>query len=160
MSVNFREGRAYHLSWFHLVISLLGSCVLLFIVAPLLGLLFASSFSELSEAVADREVTNSIRLTLTAALVSTALCTLIGIPLAYLLARREFYGKTAVLAIIDLPIIIPHSAAGIALLTLVGRHSILGSVIPGGLVGTFAGIAVAMAFVSIPYLVNAARLGF
>ncbi|HDZ44534.1 MAG TPA: ABC transporter permease subunit, partial [Phycisphaerae bacterium] len=63
--------------------------------------------------------------------------------------------------IIDLPIVIPHSAAGIALLTVIGRQSPLGKhVLGGGLVGTTAGIAVAMAFVSIPFLVNAARLAF
>jgi molybdate/tungstate transport system permease protein len=145
-----------------MAMAMLGSIILLFIMAPLLGMLAASSFSELSKAMVDREVVNSIRLTLGAALTCTLFCALAGIPLAYLLARRDFRGKTAVLAVIDLPIIIPHSAAGIALLTLVCRRSILGH-LPGwgdGLVGTFAGIAVAMAFVSVPYLVNAARIGF
>ena len=163
MSLVCRQKGARYVPWFHLAMAILGSCVLLFIIAPLLGLLLASSFSELSEAAVDREVTNSIRLTLAAALVSTVACAVIGIPLAYMLARREFRGKTVLLAIIDLPIIIPHSAAGIALLTLIGRRSFLASLVPGwgtGLVGTFAGISVAMAFVSIPYLVNAARLGF
>ena len=65
-----------------------------------------------------------------------------------------------VLAIIDLPIIIPHSAAGIALLTLIGRRSVVGSLLGNSLVGTTAGISVAMAFVSLPFLVNAARDGF
>ena len=151
------------MSWFHLAMSLVGSAAVLFVVAPILGLMLATSLGELSLAAADAEVTRSIRLTLSAALVSTLVCALAGIPLAYLLARKDFRGKTIVLAIIDLPIIIPHSAAGIALLTLVGRRSILGSILPGwgsGMVGTFAGISVAMAFVSIPYLVNAARIGF
>jgi len=163
MQTQFRGERAIHIPWFNLVLALMGSLVLLFIIAPLLGLFIASSFSELSEAVVDQEVTQSIRLTLGCAFASTLVCTIIGIPLAYLLARKDFYGKTGILALIDLPIIIPHSAAGIALLTLVGRRSILGSIFPGwdtGLVGTFAGISVAMAFVSVPYLVNAARLGF
>ena len=148
---------------FDLCLGLLGSLVVLFIVAPLVGMVLASSLSELSGAALDRQVTGSIRLTLGAALVATIVCTLAGVPLAYLLARKEFRGKSLVLAIIDLPIIIPHSAAGIALLTLAGRRSFLGAVIPGwgdGLVGTFAGIAVAMAFVSVPYLVSTARLGF
>ena len=149
----------YRPSWFSLVLALLGSCVLLFIVAPLLVLVLSTSFPELSEAVRDEQVTQSIRLTLGAALVATLLCTLAGIPLAYLLARKTFPGKTALLAVIDLPIIIPHSAAGIALLTVIGRQSLLGSV-TGGLVGTFAGIAVAMAFVSVPFLINAAYAGF
>ncbi len=148
-------------SFFDLCLVLLGSLVVLFIVAPLVGMVVASSLSELSAAAVDRQVTDSIRLTLGAALVATLVCALAGVPLAYLLARRDFRGKAFVLGIIDLPIIIPHSAAGIALLTLVGRRSIL-SAVPGwhGLVGTFAGIAVAMAFVSVPYLVSAARLGF
>ena len=149
----------YRPSWFSLALALLGSCVLLLIVAPLLVLVLATSFPELYEAVRDEQVTQSIRLTLGAALVATLVCTLAGIPLAYLLARKTFPGKTALLAVIDLPIIIPHSAAGIALLTVIGRQSLLGSV-TGGLVGTFAGIAVAMAFVSVPFLINAAYAGF
>ena len=147
---------------FELCLALLGSLVILFIIAPLLGMVLASSLSEISGAAMDKQVTDSIRLTLGAALAATIVSTLAGVPLAYLLARKEFRGKSLVLAIIDLPIIIPHSAAGIALLTLVGRRSLLSGA-PGwgnGLVGTFAGIAVAMAFVSIPYLVSTARLGF
>jgi molybdate/tungstate transport system permease protein len=152
-----------HPSLFSLILAVLGSLVLLLIIAPLLGMMLASSFSELSAAAVDREVTASIRLTLGAALVATIICTAVGVPLAYLLARHDFRGKSFVLAITDLPIIIPHSAAGIALLTLVGRRSFLSHVIPGwgdGLVGTFAGISAAMAFVSVPYLISTARLGF
>jgi molybdate/tungstate transport system permease protein len=63
------------------------------------------------------------------------------------------------LALVDLPVVIPHTAAGIALLTVIGRHSLLGRA-TGGLVGTSAGIALAMAFVSTPYLLSAAREAF
>ncbi|MGB9620468.1 MAG: ABC transporter permease subunit [Armatimonadota bacterium] len=151
----------YRLSFFNLSLALLASLLVLFIVAPILGMIVASSVSELRGAALDREVTDSIRLTLWAALAATIICTLAGVPLAYLLARKDFRGKSLLLGIIDLPIIIPHSAAGIALLTLLGRRSVL-SALPGwqGLVGTFAGIVAAMAFVSVPYLVSAARLGF
>ena len=159
MSIVLGEAHRYRTSWFSLIFAALGSCVLLFIIAPLLSLVLSSSFGELSQAVLDTEVTQSIRLTLAAALTATLACTLIGVPLAYLLARKAFFGKTALLAIIDLPIIIPHSAAGIALLSVIGRRSLLGSV-TGGLMGTFAGIAVAMAFVSVPFLINAAHAGF
>ena len=159
MSAVLGEARSYRISWFALILAVLGSCVLLLIVAPLLALVLSSSFGELSQAAADAEVTQSIRLTLVAALAATLICTLAGVPLSYVLARKKFFGKTALLAIIDLPIIIPHSAAGIALLTVIGRRSLLGSV-TGGLVGSAAGIAVAMAFVSVPFLINAARAGF
>ncbi len=159
MSAVLGEARSYRISWFALIFAALGSCVLLLIVAPLLALVLSSSLGELSQAAADAEVTQSIRLTLAAALAATIVCTLAGVPLSYVLARKKFFGKTVLLAIIDLPIIIPHSAAGIALLTVIGRRSLLGSV-TGGLMGSAAGIAVAMAFVSVPFLINAARAGF
>ncbi|MCK4283633.1 MAG: ABC transporter permease [Candidatus Brocadiae bacterium] len=159
MPAHRKEPEKHSRPWFDLAAAALGSCILLFIIAPLLGLLLSSSSSELFGAITDEEVTRSIRLTLSAALLATAAGTATGVPLAYLLARKRFFGRAVLLAIIDLPIIIPHSAAGIALLTLIGRRSLLGSVL-GSFVGTFQGIAVAMAFVSVPFLVNAARAGF
>jgi molybdate/tungstate transport system permease protein len=146
-----------------LVFALLGSLLLLLVVAPLLGLFVATTLGELTQAAADREVTGSIRLTLLAALAATVVCSVCGVPLAYLLARRDFPGKAVLLALIDIPIIIPHSAAGIAVLTVVGRHALLGGLAERlglSFVGSALGIATAMAFVSLPFLVNAAREGF
>lgn len=151
------------LPWFQLTLTLLGSCLLLFIIAPLVGLLLTSSFTSLGDAFTDRQVLGSIQLTLGAGLMATVLCSVAGVPLAYLLARRRFWGRAALLAVIDLPIIIPHSAAGIALLTVLGRRSALGSLLDQwgiGVVGRISGIALAMAFVSLPFLVNAARDSF
>jgi molybdate/tungstate transport system permease protein len=154
---------AQRFSWFQLVLSLLGSLLLLLVVAPLLGLVLTSSPAELGEAASDPEVIGSIQLTLMAALLATVACTITGVPLAYLLARRRFLGRSLLLAIIDLPIIIPHTAAGIALLTVLGRQSSFGAWLDSlgiGVVGRISGIAAAMAFVSLPFLVNAARDGF
>ncbi len=146
--------------WFHIALALLGSVLVLFILAPLIGMFVTTSLSELSQAARDRLVLESIHVTLTAAMWATLACTVVGIPLAYLLARKRFPGRSLLLAIIDLPIAIPHSVAGIALLTVIGRQSWFGQQFGGGLVGTKIGIAVAMAFVSLPFLVNAAREGF
>lgn len=151
--------RSAALPWTHLAFALLGSLVLLFIIAPLLGLFLATSVGELTQAAADGEVSASLRLTLGCALFATLAGTLFGVPLAYLLARYPFWGRSLVLAVIDLPIIVPHSTAGIALLVIIGRQGLWGRHF-GSLAGTSAGIAVAMAFVSIPFLVNAARAGF
>jgi molybdate/tungstate transport system permease protein len=148
------------LQWFELTFMLLGSCVILFVVAPLLSMMLATSMTELTETAVDKEVIQSIKLTLTAAFFATVVSALGGIPLAYLLAKKRFPGRSVLLAIIDLPIIIPHSAAGIALFAVIGRRSFLGGLLGKGLTGTTAGIAVAMAFVSLPFLVNAARQGF
>ncbi|RKY10195.1 MAG: molybdenum ABC transporter permease [Planctomycetota bacterium] len=148
------------IGWFNLVLALLGSCVILFVVAPLVGIVLATPASDLKAASVDREVLESIRLTLAAALFATVTSALVGVPFAYLLARKDFWGRSIVLAVIDLPIIIPHSAAGIALLTVIGRQSLIGRLFGRPLTGTTAGIAVAMAFVSIPFLINAAREAF
>ncbi len=146
--------------WFELIFVGLGSCVILFVIAPLVSMVLATSFGDLTEAAADSQVLKSIKLTLTAALFATAISAIAGIPLAYLLAKRKFFGRSILLAIIDLPIIIPHSAAGIALLTIIGRQSFIGRFFGKGLTGTAVGISIAMAFVSLPFLVNAARQAF
>ncbi len=156
-------GARWRTPWFHLVLTALGSCLLLFIIAPLVGLLLSTSTASLGQALADPEVTDSIQLTLGAGLLATTACAVFGVPLAYLLARHAFPGRAVLLAIIDLPIIIPHSAAGIALLTVLGRASWPGALLEQwgvGVVGRVSGVALAMAFVSLPFLVNAAREGF
>lgn len=150
-------------SWFWLGLRLLGGIVLLFVVAPLVGMALHTSFPSLVSASRDSEVTSSIWLTVWVSMIGTLFFALIGIPLAYLLARREFPFKSVVQGIVDLPVVIPHSAAGIALLGFISRDSALGkaaSVVGLDLVGHPIGIAIAMAFVSIPFLVNAARDGF
>lgn len=148
------------LQWFELVLTLLGSCILLFVIAPLLSMILMTPVSDVTSAALDPEVIRSIKVTLTAAFFATIVSALSGIPLAYLLARKKFPGRTLLLTIIDLPIIIPHSAAGIALFSVIGRNSLLGRILGKGLTGTVAGISIAMAFVSLPFLVNAARQAF
>jgi len=145
--------------WFELLLALLGSCLLLFVVAPLLSIVLATSVGDLSEAAAEKEVIDSIKVTLLAAMFATLASAVVGIPLAYLLARKRFFGRSIVMAIVDLPIIIPHSAAGIALLMVIGRNSFVGE-LTGTLRDTVPGISAAMAFVSLPFLVNSAREAF
>jgi len=150
-------------SAFSLVTVLLSGLLLLFVVAPLIRLVLATPAGELAAATGDAELWQSIWLTLRAAAVATVISVFFGVPLAYLLARGRFAGHALVQGLVDLPIMVPHSAAGIALLTIIGRHSLLQQAArPLGLefVGEEAGIVVAMAFVSIPFLVGAAREGF
>lgn len=137
--------------------------MLLFIIAPLLGMVFATPVSSLFATASDKEVQTSIWLTLWVSMAATLTFSVLAIPLAYLLARHNFPLKKVVLGIIDLPIVIPHSAAGIALLGFISRDSVIGKAADSfgfNLVGSPAAIAIAMAFVSIPFLINAARDGF
>ncbi len=163
MSSTLGGGERWRVPWFHLALTALGSCLLLFIIAPLVGLLLSTSRASVGQALTDPEVIGSIQLTLGAGLLATVACALFGVPLAYVLARHSFPGRALLLAIIDLPIIIPHSAAGVALLTVLGRSAWPGSMLEEwgiGVVGRVSGVALAMAFVSLPFLVNAAREGF
>lgn len=145
------------------IFGILGGMVLLFILAPLVGIFLKTSPVQFFETVQDKAVTGSILLTLLVSLGTTVFFAFGAIPLAYLLARRRFRGKNLVQSLIDLPIVIPHSAAGIALLGLVSRDSFLGktaSAIGIDFVGHPLGIALAMAFVSVPFLIQSARTGF
>lgn len=146
-----------------LFFSILSGIVLLFIVAPLLGMVFATPLASLFSTASDTDVQSSIWLTLWVAMAATVSFSVLAVPLAYLLARHDFPFKKIVLGIIDLPIVIPHSAAGIALLGFISRDSVIGKIANSlgfNLVGSPAAIALAMAFVSLPFLINSARDGF
>jgi molybdate/tungstate transport system permease protein len=147
----------------NLLFLFLSGLILMFIVAPLAGMFLQTSGAQYVETVSDPVVMRSIRLTLLTSLAGTLAFGLAAVPLAYLLARKNFYGKAIVNGLVDLPVVIPHSAAGIAILGLVSRGTWLGQAgETTGIqfVGGFAGIMLAMAFVSIPFLINAARDGF
>ncbi len=147
----------------HLAFCVLGGVVLMFIVAPLVGMFLDCSGAELVAAASDPEVRNSVWLTLLTAMAGTLLCSVAAIPFAYLLARRDFPLKRLVTGVIDIPIVIPHSAAGIAVLGVVSKNSVLGRVagkLGLSFVDSPAGIMVAMAFVSLPFLINASRDAF
>jgi len=147
----------------HLAFSALGGLVLLFIIAPLAGMVLKCPASQLAETAAEAEVRSSIWLTLWTSMAGTLVCAVAAVPFSYLLARKKFPFKRLVTGIVDLPVVVPHSAAGIALLGVISRNSLLGRAAERAgfsLVSSPAGIMAAMAFVSIPFLINAARDGF
>jgi molybdate/tungstate transport system permease protein len=148
---------------FMVVFVLSGSLLLLFVLLPLLSMLLGTKSDAVWEALSDAEVLVALGLTFYAAAWATLLALLTGVPLAYLLARRDFRGKAWVEGVVNLPIVIPHTAAGIALLMVFGRQAMVGRLTePIGLSFTDSvpGIVVAMLFVSLPFLVITAREAF
>ena len=147
----------------NLVFAALGGVVLLFIIAPLAGMFIDTPAADLVETARDAEVRASIWLTLWTSMAATLFFAVAAIPFSFLLARKDFFGKRLVTGVIDLPVVIPHSAAGIALLGVLSRDSLAGSAAEAvglSFVSSPAGIMAAMAFVSLPFLINAARDGF
>lgn len=147
----------------YLIFGLLGALVLLFIVAPILGMVINTSSSDLFDTIRDEEVRDSIVLTLSVSFISTLIFAIAAVPFSYILAKKNIPGKKLILGIINIPVIIPHSAAGIAVLGLISRDTYLGKV--GSFfglefVGSPIGIGLAMSFVSIPFLINSAVDGF
>jgi molybdate/tungstate transport system permease protein len=145
------------------VLAALGACLVLFIVGPLLRLLFFASPASLGAALRDTELRDSIVLTVFTASLATFIAAVLGVPLAYLLARRNFPGRRLVQGLIELPVVVPHPVAGIALLLFLGRRSEVGGALAHlGLefVSHVPGIVAAMLFVSAPILVSGAREAF
>jgi molybdate/tungstate transport system permease protein len=145
------------------ILLMLSSLVLLFILAPLAGMFLHTGGSELLETINDQEVRASIWLTIWVAFAATFFFAIGAIPLAWLLARKKFPGRNIIQGIIDLPVVLPHTAAGIAVLGFISRDGLLGKAANSvglTLINNPAGIALAMAFVSIPFLINSARDGF
>ena len=143
--------------------SVLGAGIVLFLIAPLIKMMLAGSYDGLAEALASSEVRASIALTMICALLATAIGMALGLPLAYLLARRTFFGKRFIEAVVDVPVVIPHPVVGIALLLIFGRQFFGGQFLSKfglSIVGDIPGIVLAMLFVSVPFLINAARDGF
>jgi molybdate/tungstate transport system permease protein len=146
-----------------IVVGLLASLFLLFIVAPVVGLVSSGGARGLASLATDRELRASLWLTAATATIATILGMLGGTPLAYLLARRAFRGRAVVAALMDLPLVIPHPVAGIALLLVLGRASPIGGALyQAGMrvAGSSTGIVCAMLFVSAPLYVSAAREAF
>ena len=147
----------------HTTFTAMGALLVAFVAWPLLKTVISTPPALLWQTWWDAEVQRSILLTFAASLGATSIAFVLGVPLAYLLARTDFAGKRVVQGIIDLPVVVPHSAAGIALLMVFGRKMLLGrlfSLVGLQFVSAAPGIVIAMLFVSLSFLVNAAREGF
>lgn len=141
-----------------------GALLLLFIIVPLVGLIWrAITAPDFLASLAKPIVVDALRLTAITSSVTIVVALATGTPLAYLLARRAFPGKWLVETIVDLPLILPPVVAGVALLIAFGRRGLLGAELSAlGIEIPFTTAAVVMAqiFVGIPFHIRSARLGF
>ncbi|WP_093944256.1 ABC transporter permease [Actinoalloteichus hoggarensis] len=128
-----------------------------FLIGPLIGLLIVAPWAELPARLATPEVFAALRLSLWCATAATVLCLLLGVPLAWILARAEFPGRRVLRALVTLPLVLPPVVGGVALLLFLGRRGLVGEHLHTwfgvSIPFTVLAVVLAEAFVAMPFLV-------
>jgi molybdate/tungstate transport system permease protein len=140
-----------------------GLLALFVVLFPLIHLALQDSAQTLVLTLARPDVRSAVGLSLLSSTLATLFVALWGIPLAWALARLEFPGKRFVESLIDVPILVPQSVAGVALIVLLGPGSPLGQGLEGlGLrvSSSFLGLVIAQVFVASPFLIKTALTAF
>ncbi len=130
---------------------------------PLLALVLRAVNTNFLEYVLSEQAISALRLSLITSLITVGITILGGTPLAYILARWKFPPKAHLELLVDLPIVLPPSVAGVALLVAFGRQGMFGSVLSSwgvSLPFTAAAVVIAQTFVAAPLYVRSARIGF
>lgn len=150
-------------SWRQTALLLVSLPLLLFLLVPLVALVLRVTPAALLAHLLDHAVAQAISLSMLTTLTTLVIALVAGTPVAYLLARRHFRGQTVLDTLIDLPMVLPPSVAGIALLVAFGRRGLLGRYLTeAGVEIAFTQTAVVLAqtFVAAPFYVKAATAGF
>ncbi|MGQ4833543.1 MAG: ABC transporter permease [Candidatus Asgardarchaeia archaeon] len=146
-----------------IIFAFLGVIIFVLLLLPIANVLLITSPSSFLNAFFSPDVEESIILSFYTAAVATMIAVIFGTPLAYLLARYDFPFKKVIDSSLELPILLPHTVAGIALLTIFGESGIIGNILlPFGIrfIDTIFGIIVAQLFVSAPFYIKTVEESF
>lgn len=144
--------------WFRVACLVFGAGLFLVLLFPITAFLLMDAPQTLIQTLREPEVKEALGNSLLTASAATLVSLIIGVPMAYALARLSFPGKGTLETVVDVPILIPHSAAGVAFLWILGEKGPLGSMLQ--IPGTMAGIILAQTFVSSPFLIKTAMTAF
>lgn len=150
-------------AWFRLLLGVALAVSLLFLVLPVVAIFTNTSPGTLISSLNDPTVTDALKLSLETTTIAVVIIVLVGTPAAYLLATRSFPGRSVVITLIELPLVLPPAVAGIGLLAALGNDGILGGVLEDAhiqLVLQTAGVVVALIFVSAPFYLRQAQASF
>jgi molybdate transport system permease protein len=146
-----------------LAFALAAALLVALLALPIVALVVRVSPAALLARLGSPEALEALRLSAIATASATALVVVLGLPTAWLLATREFRGKRAVELLLQLPMVLPPTVAGLALLMAFGRAGLAGGALSAfgvTLPFTLLGVIVAQAFMAAPFFVNVARAGF
>jgi len=134
-----------------------GLGLVLFVVLPLAGLLWRAPWRDVGTVLGDDNAQQALRLSLVCSLSATALSVLFGLPIAWLIARRDFFGRGVVRALAMLPLVLPPVVGGVALFYAFGRRGFIGQWLDRGfdiqLAFTVWAAIIAETFVAMPFFV-------
>jgi molybdate transport system permease protein len=144
-------------------VAVLAAIAVVFFLVPLVGLLQRAPWSELVDDLRDPVVRDALRLSLVCSLAATALAFVLGLPLAWVLARTRLPGRRLVRALVLLPMVLPPVVGGVALLLAFGRRGLVGQYLDQWLgirlPFTTGGAILAEAFVAMPFFVIVVEAG-
>lgn len=156
----YRQSKTDSLGWEFI----LPSVVLIGLIGiPMIALIWRSINSNIFSFALSPSAINALKLSLSTSVITVIIALLTGTPLAYLQTHMNFHGKAAVDLLVDLPVVLPPAVAGIALLLAFGREGLIGTYLDKfgiSLPFTTAAVVMAQVFVSAPFLVRSARVGF
>lgn len=136
---------------------------LAFLVVPIVAIFAELSLGDLRDGLTSDVTRDALRVTAETNLTAMALILMFGTPTAYLLATRRFWGRSLLVTLVELPLVLPPAVAGIGLLAAFGRLGLLGGTLEAvGLEIAFTKIAVVLAvtFVASPFYVRTAIAAF
>ncbi|BCL82337.1 molybdate ABC transporter permease [Ktedonobacteria bacterium brp13] len=145
-----------------LLVALLASLFFLFLGIPLVALLIREPPAALWSEFQQPEIAQALLLSLVTTTISTLCAVTLGLPVAYVLARYRFPGRSLLETLVTLPTVLPPVVAGVALLLAFGRVGLLGQYL--SLLGitipfTTAAVVMAQTFIAAPFFINSARAG-
>jgi molybdate transport system permease protein len=149
--------------WFSAVLVVALAAALTFLTLPILAIFVDTGPGRLLSSIDDPVALDALRLSLETSAAALAIIILIGTPAAYLLATRDFPGRSLVITLVELPLVLPPAVAGIGLLAALGPNGVLGGLLGDAgitLVLQTAGVIVALTFVASPFFLRQAQAAF
>jgi molybdate transport system permease protein len=147
-------------AWFPLALGATLALALAFLVLPVVAIFVNTAPGTLVDSLGNPQTTDALKLSLETTSIALVVVLLFGTPAAYFLATRSFRGRSVVITLVELPLVLPPAVAGIGLLAALGPNGILGGVVHDALVLQTAGVVVALVFVSAPFYMRQAQASF
>jgi molybdate transport system permease protein len=149
--------------WFPVLLVVALSAALLFLTLPIVAIFVDTGPLDLVASLGEEGALEALRLSLLCSVTAVALILLVGTPAAYLLATRHFRGRSVLVTLVELPLVLPPAVAGIGLLASLGPNGVLGGLVEDAglqLVLTTTGVVIALTFVAAPFYLRQAQAGF